>query len=213
MPQRRLPDRTLPLFYNLLLRNLGQGKLADWDNAPAIPSSDNVNGNDKIRQNKSAVARLGTKDRPCFDPHFTADPVLLAPLTSFRTKHDINEEIDTSSTTLKLGRNKGLVFHRNTVTDQVSVTRKALAYAEVIITNNCRNAAAKQSVSERRGNSVMAYLDTLSRRNVMQLQKDTSVDNMEDTRRSMAVYRDGDDFQDRIRESSFTADGNHLQPK
>jgi hypothetical protein len=95
------------------------------------------------------------------------------------------------------------------------VTRKALAYAEVIVTNNCRNAAARLSVGERRGNNVMAYLDTLSRRNVMQLQKDTSeaLDNMEDTRRSMAVYRDGDYLQDRIRESSFTADGNRLQPK
>jgi hypothetical protein len=61
----------------------------------------------------------------------------------------------------------------------------------------------------------MAYLDTLSRRNVLQLQKDTAevLDNMEDTRRSMAVYRDGDDLQDRIREFSFTADGNRLQPK
>ncbi len=35
----------------------------------------------------------------------------------------------------------------------------------------------------------------------------------EDTRRSMAVYRDGDDLQDRIRESSFTADGKRLNPK
>ncbi len=127
---------------------------------------------EKIRQSKAAVARL-SQDRPCFNSHLTADSVLLAPLTSFRTKHDINEEIDTSSTTLKQGRNKGLVFHRDTVTDQVTVTRKALVYAEVIITNNCRNAAAKQSVSERRGNSVMAYLDTLSR-SVLQLQKDTS---------------------------------------
>ncbi len=127
------------------------------------------------------------------------------------TKHDINEEVDISSKTLKLVRNNGLVFHRDNVTDQVTVTRKALAYAEVIITNNCRNAAAKRSVSERRGKSVMAYLDTLSRRNVMHLQKDTSeaLDNMKDTRRSMT----GDDLQDRIREFSFTADGNRLQLK
>jgi hypothetical protein len=36
---------------------------------------------------------------------------------------------------------------------------------------------------------------------------------MEDTRRSMAVYRDGDDLQDRIRELSFTVHGNRLKPK
>ncbi len=56
----------------------------------------------------------------------TLDPVLSASFTSFRTKHDINAEIDTSSETLKLGRNKNLVFHRDTVADQVAVTRKAL---------------------------------------------------------------------------------------
>jgi hypothetical protein len=107
-------------------------------------------------QSKAAVARFGLHGRPSFHSQDTLDPVLLAPITSFRTKHDINEEIDTSSETLKLGRNKGLVFHRDTVADQVAVTRKALAYAEVIITNNCRNAAAKQARSERRGNDVMA---------------------------------------------------------
>ncbi len=107
------------------------------------------------------------------------------------------------------------MFHRDTVVDQVAVTRKALAYAEVIITNNCRNATAKQSRSERRGNDVMAYLDTLSRKNVMQLQRDTAdaLESTEDTRRSMAVYQDGHDLQDRIRESSFTANGNRLQLK
>ncbi len=96
------------------------------------------------------------------------------------------------------------MFHRDT-----------LAYAEVIITNNCRNSAARQLVSERRGNSVMAYLDTLSRRSVMQLQTDTAeaLDNMEDTRRSMAVYRDGDDLRDKIRELNFTADGSRLNLK
>ncbi len=93
--------------------------------------------------------------------------------------------------------------------------RKALAYAEVIITNSCCNAVARNARGERRGNDVMSYLDTLSRRNVMQLQKDTAdaLENLEDTRRSMAVYQDGLDLQDRIRESCFTATGNRLQPK
>ncbi len=107
------------------------------------------------------------------------------------------------------------MFHRDTVADQVAVTRKALAYAEVIITNSCRNAVARNARSERRGNDVMAYLDTLSRRSVMQLQKETAeaLENMEDTRRSMAVYQNGLDLQDRIRETCFTANGNQLQPK
>jgi hypothetical protein len=113
---------------------------------------------EKTRQSKAAVARFGVQDRPSFDSQDTLNPVLLASLTSFRTKHDINAEIDTSSETLKLGRNRSLVFHRDTVADQVAVTKKALAYAEVIITNNCRNAAAKQARGERRGNDVMAQI-------------------------------------------------------
>ncbi len=78
---------------------------------------------------KVAVARYS----PTFMEQDTLDPVLSDSLTSFRTKHDINTEIDASSETLKLGRNRNLVFHRDTVADQVAVTRKALAYAEVII--------------------------------------------------------------------------------
>jgi hypothetical protein len=201
-----------------------RSRKARWDNAPAISSSDNVDEKEKqplpetTRQSKAAVACFGVQDRPSFNSQDTLDPVLLASLTSFRTKHDINAEIDTSSETLKLGRNRNLVFHRDTVADQVAVTRKALAYAEVILTNNCRNAAAKQARSERRGNDVMAYLDTLSRRNVTQLfQRETAdaLESMEDARRSMAtsIYQDGHDLHDRIQESCFTANGNRLQPK
>jgi hypothetical protein len=49
----------------------------------------------------------------------------------------------------------------------------------------------------------------------MQLQKETPevLENLEDTRRSMAVYQDGLDLQDGIRESCFTASGSRLQPK
>ena len=79
------------------------------------------------------------------------DPALSASFTSFRTKHDINAEIDTSSETLKLGRNRNQVFHRDTVADQVTVSRKALAYAEVIITYSCRNAAARTTRGDSRG--------------------------------------------------------------
>jgi hypothetical protein len=127
------------------------------------------------RERKAAPCGKGKAVAARYSPTFmeqdTLDPVLSATLTSFGTKHDINAEIDTSSETLKLGRNKNLVFHRDTVADQVAVTRKALAYAEVIITNSCRNAVARNARGERRGNDVMTYLDTLSRRSVMQLQK------------------------------------------
>jgi hypothetical protein len=132
-----------------------------WDKAPAIPSSDNVNGLEKTSASKVVGINL------------SADPVLLAPLTSFRTKNDITDEIETYSKTLKLGRNKGFVFHRDIVKDRVTVMRKALAYIEVIITNICRNVVAKQSANERRGNSVMACLDTLTRRSVTRLRQDT----------------------------------------
>ncbi len=90
---------------------------------------------EKAKPGKVTVARYS----PTFMEQDTLDPVLSASFTSFRTKHDINAEIDTSSETLKLGRNRNLVFHRDTVADQVAVTRKALAYAEVIITNSCYN--------------------------------------------------------------------------
>jgi hypothetical protein len=176
-----------------------RSRKARWDNAPAIPSSDNMSGKDRLplkektKQGKAEVVRYS----PTFMEQDTLDPVLGASLTSFRSKHDINAEIDTSSEYLKLGRNRHLVFHRDTVADQVAVTRKALAYAEVVITNSCCNAVARNARGERCGNDVMAYLDTLSRRNVIQLQKDTAdaLENMEDTRRSMAIYRDGHRMQ------------------
>jgi hypothetical protein len=172
-----------------------RSRKARWDNAPAIPPSDNVSGKgkhpleEKAKPGKVAVARYS----PTFMEQDTLDPVLSDSLNSFRTKYDINAEIDTSTETLKLGKNRHLVFHRDTVADQAAVTRKALAYAEVIITSSCRNAVARNARRERRGNDVMAHLDTLSRRSVMQLQKDTAdaLENMEDTRRSMAVILSG----------------------
>jgi hypothetical protein len=74
---------------------------------------------------------------------------------------------------------------------------------------------SRNATGERRGNDVRAYLDSLSQRSVMQLQKETAeaLENLEDTKRSMAVYQDGLDLQDRIRESCFTANGDRLQPK
>jgi hypothetical protein len=194
-----------------------RSRKARWDDAPAIPPSDNVSGKGKhpLEEKTKPVKKALERDSPTFWEQDTLDPVLDHSLTSFRTKHDINAEIDTSSDRLKLGRNRHQVFHRDTVADQVTVTRKALAYAEVIITYSCRNAASRTTRGESRGNDVKAYLDTLSRRSVLQLQKDTleALENLEDTRRSMAVYRDGPDLQDRIRNSCFTSTGFRLQMK
>jgi hypothetical protein len=64
-----------------------RSRKARWDKVPAIPSSDNVNELEKTSSNKAAKSTIA------------ADPVLLAPLTSFRTKNDTTEEIETSSKT------------------------------------------------------------------------------------------------------------------
>jgi N-glycosylase/DNA lyase len=84
------------------------------------------------------------------------------------------------------------VFHRNTVENQVKVTRKALAYVELIITTNCRHLVEqKTKVSGSRANHVKAYLDTLTIRDVNTLKEDTSaaMEDMEDSVKFMAVYR------------------------
>ncbi len=139
----------------------------------------------------------------------TLDPVLYSPLTSFQSKADIITQINASSDYLRLGRNNELMFHRNTVEDQVKVIRKAQAYAELIINNNCRFKAVDQPKGSR-VNYVKAYLDGLTITEVTALKNDTNqaLEDMEDTNRSMAVYRDGDDLPERVRTSCFTA-GQH----
>jgi hypothetical protein len=70
------------------------------------------------------------------------DPVLYAPLNSFRNKKDVEEEIRRSSRSL--GHNsKGSeeVFHRNTIDRQLKVMMKANAYVEVIIADTCKHRA------------------------------------------------------------------------
>jgi hypothetical protein len=72
-----------------------------------------------------------------YDSNPEVGPVLRSPLTSFQIKADIIKEIKASSQFLMLGRNSELVFHRDTIEDQVKVTRKALANIELTITNDC----------------------------------------------------------------------------
>jgi hypothetical protein len=134
-----------------------------------------------------------------------SDPVLHSALTSFQHKADIVTQINASVDHLKLGRNNELVFHRTTVDDQAKVIRKANAYAELIITNNCRYTMPEQP-KDRRLNYVKAYLGSMTNAEVTALRNDTkqALEDLEDTSRSMAVYRDGDDLLERVRTSCFT---------
>ena len=158
-----------------------------WANAPAAnvgapTTSINVGGNDG------------------------RDPVLHSALTSFENKADIIKQIDTSADYLGLGRNRELVFHRSTVADQAKVIKKALAYAELVITANSRYKMPEQPKGRQRVNYVKAYLDGMTNAQVIELQKDTkrALEDLEDTNRSMAVYRDGEDLLERVNLSCFT---------
>ncbi len=141
-----------------------------WANAPAVnvgtpTTSINVGGNDG------------------------RDPVLHSALTSFENKADIIKQIDASADYLNLGRNRELVFHRSTVVDQAKVIKKALAYAELIITANSRYKMPEQPKGNQRVNYVKAYLDGMTNAQVIELQKDTkrALEDLEDTNRAMAV--------------------------
>ncbi len=96
------------------------------------------------------------------------DPVLHSALTSFENKADIIKQIDASADHLNLGRNRELVFHRNTVEDQAKVIRKALAYAELIITANSKYKIPEQPKGKQRISYVKAYLDGMTNSQVIQ---------------------------------------------
>ncbi len=98
-----------------------------------------------------------------------------------------------------------MVFHRSTVADQAKVIKKALAYAELIITANSRYKLPEQPKGKQRVSYVKAYLDSMTKAQVIELQKDTkqALEDLEDTNRAMAVYRDGDDLLERVRLSCF----------
>ncbi len=101
-----------------------------------------------------------------------SDPVLHSGLTSSQHKGDIITQINASADHLKLGRNHELVFHRTTVEDQAKVIRKANAYAELVITSNCRYKMPEQSKGKR-VSYVKAYRDGMTNAEVVELQKDT----------------------------------------
>ncbi len=62
-----------------------------------------------------------------------------------------------------------LVFCRSTLEDQVAVTKKALAYVEIIVTSTCVHLLKSTKAG---GNPVQTYLDTLSLSQVMALKEE-----------------------------------------
>ena len=116
------------------------------------------------------------------------DPVLNNTPYSFRKKQDIIYEIKVSANTLGLSRSDtSLVFYRSTVDEQVKVTRKALAYVELLITSTCVHLLKSSKFV---GNPVKAYLDTLSLSQPVDLKKEVefALADCEDSNRHMAVY-------------------------
>ncbi len=148
------------------------------------------------------------------DGYENRGPVLHSALTSFQHKADIITQISASADHLRVGRNHELVFHRTTVEDQAKVIRKVNAYAELVITGNCRYKMPEQPKGKR-VSYVKAYLDGMTNAEVVELQKDTrrALEDLEDTNRSMAVYRDGDDLLERARVSCFTLGQQGLLPR
>ncbi len=97
---------------------------SDLHSSSAPPTSSNKDG------------LKGSKDHS--SPAKKRDPVLHNSPYSFRRKQDIIDEIKESANTLGLSRSDtSLVFHRSAVDDQVRVSKKALAYVELLITSTC----------------------------------------------------------------------------
>ncbi len=82
--------------------------------------------------------------------------------------------------------------------DQVRVSKKALAYVELLITSTCVHLMKSPKFT---GNPVQAYLDTFSLSQVIALKKDveSALEQCEDSNRHMAIYSGGDDLARRIR--------------
>jgi hypothetical protein len=138
--------------------------------------------------------------------------VLHDPLNSVRRKQDIIKDIEESAKALGFRRSdSSLVFCRSKLEDQVAVTRKALAYVEILVTSTCVHLVKSGKTGS---NPVQAYLDTLSFKQVVALKVDVdnALEECEDSSRCMAVYQGGDDLRQRVRKHCFDKDGNPLRP-
>ena len=161
----------------------------------------------------TSINRDGVKGKSMHtSPPRKRDPVLHSSLSSVKRKQDIINDIEESARTLGLSRpDFSLVFYRSTLDEQVAVTRKALAYVEILITSTC----VHQLKSVQAGsNPVQAYLDTLSLAQVFALKEDVdhALEQCEDSSRCMAVYQGGDDLLPRVRKQCFTKNGTPLRP-
>jgi hypothetical protein len=136
---------------------------------------DNVNGKRKEEQN--------VKD----------DPVLHAPLNSFRYKKDVEEEIRRSSKALRHGsKSSEEVFQRRTIAHQRKVITKVNAYVEVIIADTCKHRAHgdRGTTSSSSRNPVHAYLSGLTLLQVRELHAEVqaALGDVMDTNRLMSTY-------------------------
>ncbi len=96
--------------------------------------------------------------------------------------------------------------------DQIRVTKKALAYVELLITATCVHLLKSSKFT---GNQVQAYLDTLSLSQKLALKTDVegALEQCEDSNRHMAVYSGGDDLaRPFFRQQCFAKDGTPLRP-
>ena len=171
------------------------GPLQDLNPFVPLTSSNQDGGKERKGQSSSTKRR---------------DPVLYNPPSSARRKNDIITEIEESAKTLSLTRQDfSFVFHRSNVDDQVLVTKKALSYVESIVTATCEHLL--KGVRPK-GNPVKAYLETLPIPVVEDLLKevDAALEQCEDSRKHMAVYRCGDDLARRVRAQCFN--GGPLRP-
>jgi hypothetical protein len=170
----------------------------DMHSSSAPPTSSNQDGGKEKKEHTSMAKKK--------------DPVLTNTPYSFRKKQDIIDEIRVSANTLGLSRSDtSLVFYRSIVDDQVRVSKKALAYVELLITSTCVHLLKSSKFA---GNPVKAYLDTLSLSQLIDLKKDVeaALDHCEDSNRYMAVYSGGSDLSKRIRKQCFDKDGTPLKP-
>ena len=95
--------------------------------------------------------------------------------------------------------------------EQVAVTRKALAYVEILVTSTCAHLVKSVKAGS---NPVHAYLDTLSLAQVFALKEDVDsvLEQCEDSSRCMSAYQGDDDLLSRVRKQCFAKNGTPLRP-
>jgi hypothetical protein len=202
--KRQVPGQNAPSSSAQPTPKKSRNRKERWDTLPTSVTP---------RQTPTSVNRDGVKGKGGHvSPPKARDPVLHGSLSSVRRKQDISQDIEESAKTLGFVRSDfSLVFCRSKLEDQVAVTRKALAYVEILVTSTCAHLLKSAKIGN---NPVQAYLDTLSLAQVFALKEDVddALDQCEDSSRCMAVYQGGDDLRQRVRAQCFTEGGTPLRP-